>query len=359
MATFPDFSTWSRAEMQRWVALLGIRGTFGCWTVCKNGRLRERRCSDMEGYLNDASREPNRLNGTDFGYTSAIGKALRHALPGLLQPYGTPALRGRFTGALRRIVDLDTTRPRGQRRLEAAHLATLKGFSFNPAAPVPANLRPGCTLTHVLLDGTLALSLPKLPPTPTYGVPARATHYGLSVGFTLLDPATSTARAVELTGIPSPHPLHAPAPAPAALPPAQCLAFNAAPTSTELAIIVIGLCYYELRAGQLVPLPTSTAPLAIAYAGTIAPRPRVIKPAHQSLRTLRRWPKRPDYPAAISPVSISHFRWSKHRIPGRTSSESLRLIRLRHCLLPNLVVARERAARLAPDGRCYRRTVSD
>ncbi len=276
----------SRAEMQRWVALLGIRGTCGPWTVCRNGKLRKRRCADLEGYRTAASREPNRRNGTDFGYTSTVGKALRHALPDQLKPYGTPELRGRFTGALRRIVDQDIARPRGRRRLVAAHLAAFTGFSFNPAAPLPLNLRTGCTLTRVLADGTLALSLPALPSVPTSGVPARATHYGLSVGFALLDPVTGTARAVKLTGLPAPHPLHAPAPA-AALP-ARCLAFNAAPTSTELAIIVIGLCYYEQRAGRLVLIPAPTAPLTVAYAGAIAPGSSARKPLRQTRPTLRR-----------------------------------------------------------------------
>ncbi len=318
----------SRAEMQQLVRLLGLRGTFGPWTVDKHGNLRKRRRSDLEGFRTAPTREAHRVNSSDFSFTSRLGAAIRHALPELLQPYSAPAPRGRFTGTLRRLVALDVARPCGQRRLLATHLPALAGFSFNSEIALPAGLQHGCTVSRVN-SNRLLLTLPTLPAPAQRGLPARATHYGYRVGLALLDELTGTIRAVALPALPSPCPLTGPF---AALPiPLYCES-NGRAAGPEAAILVVGLCYYETCAGQLVPLPTANAPLAVAFAGAVAPPPAGPQPESPVRRDVKcpltRRKKRPA--SATLPAFLTRANRCQSAKYPQTQAPVLPLLRPRH-----------------------------
>ncbi len=242
--------------------ILGLVGSVGGLTCCRNGVVRARRRSDKPDFHHSLTREPNRQNATEFGLASTTSKLLRATLPAYL-----PArYHSRLTGALRGVIARDTTHPCGQRQLLPEHFAALTGFAVNPAArPQSAGRHAGGSLTPSPIPGQLTFTLPALP-VSALAAPTGTTHYGFTLGLALFDPVALTCCAVAPGPEAGPYLLKA-APAPVTWP--LALPASVFPASPAL-LIVLGVRFYESCAGRLLELPATIAtPSIIGYAGCI------------------------------------------------------------------------------------------
>lgn len=246
--------------------LTGLVGSVGNLTYCRDGTVRKRRTPGNDAFLHAPALQPLRDSAAALTVAAKVGAQLRAALAPYLLPYRGLSLNGRLVSALRRLITRDTTQPVGQRRLLSEHLPELVGFSFNPAASLPAALLAGCSLTPAPAGGLL-LNIPPLGPAASAAAPRGATHYGLTVAIALLDLAAWTSRGVALPDLPAPSLLTDSSAGPVQL----TIAPADAPTPAESVVVVLGLHFYRLSAGQLQPLTAATAPLAVAFAGAPAP----------------------------------------------------------------------------------------
>ncbi len=279
-------------------SITGTVGTVGGVTICRASRnkrnqayLRARRRPTGEQFYTAASLAPLRHNSTDFAQASCLGKELRAALRPQLPTVAINRVSSRLTGQLRRLIGLETIQPAGQRRLLAAHLAGLAGFSFTPLAHQSLHLGAPCTVARTPTGG-LTLTLPPLPLPTARRRPAGTTHVGYHLAVALFDETTGTIHPLRPTTLPAPHPLASPTPELAPQTYQLLPSTPASPTGPAALIIALGLTYFEQRDGQLVALPTPAAPVVVADVcplppGRQQPRPRRQPRAIHSPASLR------------------------------------------------------------------------
>ena len=103
--------------------ILGLTGTVGGLTFCRDGVVRSARRSDKAHFRTAPSLARTRENAAEFGTASGAARLLRHALRPLLAGLHTRPLCGRLTSAMRAMLALDPHPHRtALRSRHAAHL---------------------------------------------------------------------------------------------------------------------------------------------------------------------------------------------------------------------------------------------
>lgn len=240
-----------------------LSGNLGNVNYLCDGTVRRARRSQKAEFDSAPSMAGTRHNATEFGHASRAGKLLRHALAPWLLDLDDRTLRAALTSRLRALVSLDSAQPPGQRQLLPLNAASLAGFQFNPAAPLPEPLRSGCRLTRTPA-GEITLTIPALAPSLDLPLPVGATHFALTATAILLNVPADTARALPFAGLPA-----ATARTAVVQPALRLAAFlGAASTPADVLVVVVGLRYYQEVNDQLYQLSAvGVRPLQVVYAG--------------------------------------------------------------------------------------------
>ncbi|RMA66550.1 hypothetical protein [Ulvibacter antarcticus] len=149
--------------MAKQSSIIKIEGTIDDLTFYKSKdgyRIRRKSGVSKDRIANDPAFARTRENGMEFGEMAQTGKFLRRAVVDLSAQISDSSLVSRVVKRMSNIKKLDTTSPRGSRKV-AVGLTTpegkleLKGFDFNSEAPLQAILRKEVALDPA--TGTITL----------------------------------------------------------------------------------------------------------------------------------------------------------------------------------------------------------
>ena len=136
--------------------ILPLKGTIGNITFYKSqdGYLaREKGGIESQRIATDPAFQRTRENNAEFGRAGKAGKVLRNAVRALLQNASDSKATSRLTREMIKVVQADTTNPRGLRNVIDGEAELLLGFEFNVAGKLSATLFAPYTTT---IDGLRA-----------------------------------------------------------------------------------------------------------------------------------------------------------------------------------------------------------
>lgn len=251
--------------MGKSTGLISFSGSVGNVTIDKKGNVRQKPQSNKSKFDSAASMVRTRENASEFGLAASAGKMLRESLRVQLSSASDSLLTGRITKAMRAIIGLDTTQPRGSRRPLAANGGVLSGLNFNIGASLGQSLQAPFSIAAQ--GAGVTLSIPGLDPRIDVNAPQGATHYRILYAAVALDFAAMTYR---IATVASPLGIQSLS-APAQVNITQVASFATATTADELVIAVVGMDYYQRLNGLDYPLNNNvTNPLAVVYTSAVA-----------------------------------------------------------------------------------------
>ena len=166
--------------MAKQKGIIKLEGTIGDITFFKSqdGYLaREKGGVPADRIANDPAFQRTRENGAEFGRAGKAGKTLRNAIRGLLQNASDSKMVGRLTQEMVKVIQEDTTNPRGLRNVIDGEAELLEGFDFNINGKLGTTLYAPFTGTIDRVAGTLTANLPAFVPLNMIAAPGGTTHY--------------------------------------------------------------------------------------------------------------------------------------------------------------------------------------
>jgi hypothetical protein len=166
--------------MAKQKGIIKLEGTIGDITFfkSKDGYLaREKGGIPADRIANDPAFQRTRENGAEFGRAGKAGKILRNALRALLQNASDSKMVSRLTQEMVKVIQEDTTNPRGQRNVIDGEAELLQGFDFNIGGKLGTTLYAPFTSVIDRAAGTLTANLPAFVPVNMIAAPAGATHF--------------------------------------------------------------------------------------------------------------------------------------------------------------------------------------
>jgi hypothetical protein len=166
--------------MAKQKGIIKLEGTIGDITFFKSrdGYLaREKGGIPAYRIANDPVFQRTRENGAEFGRAGKAGKILRNALRALLQNASDSKMVSRLTQEMVKVIQEDTTNPRGQRNVIDGESELLEGFDFNLNGKLGTTLYAPFTAVIDRVAGTLTANLPAFVPVNMIAAPAGATHF--------------------------------------------------------------------------------------------------------------------------------------------------------------------------------------
>lgn len=166
--------------MARQKGIIKLDGTIGDITFYKSrdGYLaREKGGIPADRIANDPAFQRTRENGAEFGRAGKAGKILRNAIRGLLQNASDARMVSRLTQEMVKVIQEDTTNPRGLRNVIDGEAELLEGFDFNINGKLGTTLYAPFTGTIDRVAGTLTANLPTFVPLNMIAAPGGTTHF--------------------------------------------------------------------------------------------------------------------------------------------------------------------------------------
>ena len=114
--------------------IIKLEGTIGDLTFYKSqdGFLAKGKGGiPADRIANDPNFQRTRENGSEFGRAGKAGKTLRTSLRAMLQNASDSRMVSRLTKAMVKVIQEDTTNPRGLRNVIDGEAELLAGFEFN------------------------------------------------------------------------------------------------------------------------------------------------------------------------------------------------------------------------------------
>lgn len=170
--------------------ILPLKGTIGNITFYKSqdGYLaREKGGIESQRIATDPAFQRTRENNAEFGRAGKAGKVLRNAVRALLQNASDSKATSRLTREMVKVVQADTTNPRGLRNVIDGEAELLLGFEFNIAGKLSATLFAPYTTTIDRVTGVLTVNIPSFVPINMLGAPTGATHFRIHSAGTEID----------------------------------------------------------------------------------------------------------------------------------------------------------------------------
>jgi hypothetical protein len=125
----------------------------------------------------DPAFQRTRENGAEFGRAGKAGKILRNAIRALSQNSSDSKMVSRLTREMVKVIQADTTNPRGLRNVIDGEAELLEGFDFNINGKLSTTVFAPFTATIDRVAGTLAVNIPAFVPVNMISAPAGATHF--------------------------------------------------------------------------------------------------------------------------------------------------------------------------------------
>lgn len=169
--------------MARQKGVIKLDGTIGDITFykSKDGFLaREKGGVSGDRIANDPAFQRTRENGAEFGRAGKAGKMLRNAIRNLLQNASDSKMVSRLTTEMVRVIQEDTTNPRGLRNVIDGEAELLQGFEFNINGKLGTTFYAPFTSTIDRVAGTLTVDIPAFIPINMIATPGGATHFKLN-----------------------------------------------------------------------------------------------------------------------------------------------------------------------------------
>lgn len=177
--------------MAKQASIIKLDGTIGGITFYKSqdGYLaREKGGVPADRIANDPTFQRTRENGAEFGRAGTAGKVLRNSIRGLLQSASDSRMVSRLTTQMLKVIQQDSTNPRGQRNVIDGEAELLKGFNFNINGKLGTTLYAPYTATIDRTAGTLIAVLAAFIPSNMIAAPSGTTHFqivsaGMEIDF--------------------------------------------------------------------------------------------------------------------------------------------------------------------------------
>lgn len=169
--------------MAKQKGVIKLDGTIGDITFykSKDGFLaREKGGVSGDRIANDPAFQRTRENGAEFGRAGKAGKVLRNAIRNLLQNSSDSRMVSRLTTEMVKVIQEDTTNPRGLRNVIDGEAELLLGFDFNLNGKLGTTLYAPYTAVIDRVAGTLVVNLPAFIPLNMINTPGGATHFKLN-----------------------------------------------------------------------------------------------------------------------------------------------------------------------------------
>jgi hypothetical protein len=166
--------------MARQKGIIKLDGTIGDITFYKtrDGYLaREKGGIPADRIANDPAFQRTRENGAEFGRAGRAGKVLRNAIRALLQNASDARMVSRLTTEMVRVIQEDSTNPRGLRNVIYGEAELLSGFDFNVNGKLGTTLYAPFTTVIDRVAGTLTANLPAFVPMNMIAAPGGTTHF--------------------------------------------------------------------------------------------------------------------------------------------------------------------------------------
>lgn len=229
--------------------IIPLRGTIGNINFYKStdGYLaREKGGVDANRIATDPAFQRTRENGAEFGRAGKAGKLLRNALRALLQNASDNKMVSRLTREMVRVVQADTTNPRGLRNVIDGEAELLQGFDFNINGKLSTTLYAPFTASINRVTGELTVDIPPFIPAHMIQAPAGTTHFHLNTAGVEID--FEAENYVVETGITADLPWNNTATT------AVSLVNTVTPNSTHPLFLVLGIEFYQQVNGTMYPL---------------------------------------------------------------------------------------------------------
>lgn len=166
--------------MAKQKGIMKLEGTIGGITFykSKDGYLaKEKSGVPADRIANDPAFQRTRENGAEFGRAGKAGKILRNAIRGLLQNASDARMVSRLTQEMMKVIQEDTTNPRGLRNVIDGEAELLEGFDFNINGKLGTTLYAPFTGVINRAAGTLTANIPAFVPLNMIAAPGGTTHF--------------------------------------------------------------------------------------------------------------------------------------------------------------------------------------
>ena len=229
--------------------IIKLDGTIGGITFykSKDGYLaREKGGVSADKIANDPAFQRTRENGAEFGRAGKAGKVLRTSLRALLQNASDSRMVSRLTTEMLKVVQADTTNPRGLRNVIDGEAEMLQGFEFNINGKLGTTLYAPFTGTIDRVTGALTVDIPAFVPINMIAAPGGTTHYKILAAGVEVDFENETYIVDDNSSAILPWDATASA--------ALNLVNNVTAASTHPLFLVLGIEFYQEVNGQMYPL---------------------------------------------------------------------------------------------------------
>lgn len=163
--------------------IIPLKGTMGNITFYKTQdgfMAREKGGVSAERIASDPAFQRTRENGAEFGRAGSAGKLLRTALRALLQHASDKRAVSRLTRDMIKVLQADTTHPRGMRTVTGGKPELLLGFDFNINGKLSTTLFADFTPSIGRTTGVLEITVPPFVPVKMVNAPGGTTHFRIN-----------------------------------------------------------------------------------------------------------------------------------------------------------------------------------
>lgn len=176
--------------MARQRSIIKLGGTIGGITFykSKDGYLaREKGGVSADRIRNDPAFQRTRENGAEFGRAGKAGKVLRNSIRQLLQNINDSKMVSRLTKEMIKVVQMDTTNPRGLRNVIDGEAELLVGFDFNANGKLGNTVYAPWEKTLDRATGEAGVSFQPFVPSNMITAPGGTTHFKITVAAMAID----------------------------------------------------------------------------------------------------------------------------------------------------------------------------
>ena len=166
--------------MARQSSIIKLKGTIGGVTFykSKDGYLaREKGGVDASRIKNDPAFQRTRENGSEFGRAGNAGKVLRNSIRVLLLKASDYRMVSRLTQEMVKVIQMDSTNPRGQRNVIDGEAELLQGFDFNLNGKLGTTFFAPSEVTLDRVTGEAKVDIEAFTPQIAIAAPGGTTHF--------------------------------------------------------------------------------------------------------------------------------------------------------------------------------------
>lgn len=177
--------------MARQDGYITINGTLGKLTFfrSKDGHLvRQKGGISAQRIASDPAFQRTRENGAEFGRAGKAGKLLRNAIRSLILNAADSRMVSRLTREMLKVIQADTTNPRGLRNVISGDPALLQHFEFNINGKMSTTMFAPFNASIDRVTGQCLVNIQPFIPLNMIAAPAGTTHFrftsaGVEVDF--------------------------------------------------------------------------------------------------------------------------------------------------------------------------------